>query len=67
VRDLVNLLDAPVNANVGSEISVADLAAAGASRISIGPMAFHSALAAFDKVAARLLHTEAESDNVRIN
>jgi 2-methylisocitrate lyase-like PEP mutase family enzyme len=67
VRDLVKRLDAPVNANIGSEISVADLAAAGASRISIGPMGFHSALAAFDKVAARLLHTEAESDNVRIN
>jgi 2-methylisocitrate lyase-like PEP mutase family enzyme len=58
VRDLVELLDAPVNSNIGSEISVADLAAAGASRISIGPMAFQSALAAFDKVAARLLHTE---------
>ena len=60
VRDLVKLLDAPVNVNVGSEISVADLAAAGASRISIGPMAFQSALAAFDKVAARLLPTEAK-------
>ena len=54
VRDLVEQFDAPVNANVAKG-GVADPAAAGASRISIGPMAFRSAMAALDRVAAELL------------
>lgn len=53
VAHLVERLDAPVNANPAG--NVADLAAAGASRISIGPRGFHSALAALDDVAATLL------------
>jgi 2-methylisocitrate lyase-like PEP mutase family enzyme len=53
--DLVAQLDAPVNANVADDATVAGLAAAGVSRISIGPMAFRAALAAFDQTAARLL------------
>jgi 2-methylisocitrate lyase-like PEP mutase family enzyme len=52
VAHLVEQLDAPVNANPGD---VADLAAAGASRISIGPRAFHGALAAVDTIATDLL------------
>ncbi|WP_433476147.1 isocitrate lyase/PEP mutase family protein [Spirillospora sp. CA-142024] len=53
VRDVVEGLDAPVNANFGG--SVADLAAAGAGRVSIGPRGFFSALAAFEGLAAELL------------
>ena len=54
VREVVGQLDAPVNANVGGA-TVVDLAAAGASRISIGPTAFRAALAAVDRMAADLL------------
>jgi 2-methylisocitrate lyase-like PEP mutase family enzyme len=56
VRDVVEKLDAPVNANIGGNATVADLAGAGAGRISIGPRGFYSALAAFDGLAAELLH-----------
>jgi 2-methylisocitrate lyase-like PEP mutase family enzyme len=38
-------------------VTVADLAGAGASRISIGPMAFFTTMAAFDKLATELLGT----------
>jgi 2-methylisocitrate lyase-like PEP mutase family enzyme len=55
VRQLVDRLDAPVNTNIAGDGTVADLADAGASRISIGPTAFRSALAALDQIAARLL------------
>nr|WP_240956133.1 isocitrate lyase/phosphoenolpyruvate mutase family protein [Micromonospora sp. HNM0581] len=55
VGDLVEQLDAPINANPGGGATVPDLAAAGASRLSIGPMAFHSSLAALDRTAADLL------------
>ncbi|TDD80886.1 isocitrate lyase/phosphoenolpyruvate mutase family protein [Actinomadura darangshiensis] len=55
VRDLVERLDAPVNANIGGPATAADLADAGAARISIGPRGFFTALAAFDGLAAELL------------
>jgi 2-methylisocitrate lyase-like PEP mutase family enzyme len=55
VADLVAALSAPVNANVAPGAAVADLAAAGASRISIGPMAHRVALAALDDLASQLL------------
>lgn len=42
VRHLVERLDAPVNANLAGNATVTSLAAAGASRISVGPMAFRS-------------------------
>lgn len=58
VRHLVEQLDAPVNANVAGAGAVADLAAAGASRISIGPMAFRSAMAALDRLAVELFRTD---------
>ena len=54
VAHLVDRLDAPVNANVGGGSTVAALAAAGASRISVGPGAFHTALAALDRFAEDL-------------
>lgn len=57
VAHLVERLDAAVNANIAGGATVADLAAAGASRISIGPRAFHTALAALDRLAADLLGT----------
>lgn len=59
-RDLVEQLDdhdAHVNANVAGQVTVADLAGAGVSRVSIGPVAFRSALAALDRIAADLLGT----------
>lgn len=52
---IVEQLDAPVNANVAGDVTVAELAAAGASRISVGPTALHAALAALDQFAANLL------------
>lgn len=55
VKDLVDQLDAPVNANLAGPVTVAGLAEAGASRISIGPMAFFSAMATFDNIATELL------------
>lgn len=61
VRDLVEQLDAPVNANVAGEGTIADLAAAGASRISIGPMAFRSAMATLDQIAAQMFRASAGS------
>jgi 2-methylisocitrate lyase-like PEP mutase family enzyme len=55
VADLVSELGAPVNANVAPGAPVADMAAAGASRVSVGPMAHRVALAALDGLAAELL------------
>ena len=56
VQEVVEQLDAPVNANLGgSGVDVAALAAAGASRISIGPTAFRATLATLDGIAADLL------------
>jgi 2-methylisocitrate lyase-like PEP mutase family enzyme len=57
-RQLTDQLDAPVNANVAAGTTVADLAAAGVSRISIGPMAFRSVLAALDQLASELLRSD---------
>jgi 2-methylisocitrate lyase-like PEP mutase family enzyme len=54
VTDLVEHLEAAVNANLSPNGRVAELAAAGASRISIGPGAFHAALAAVDRMAAAI-------------
>jgi 2-methylisocitrate lyase-like PEP mutase family enzyme len=53
-RQIVDRLAAPVNANLGGNATAADLAAAGVSRISIGPTAFLSALATVDRIAADL-------------
>jgi len=55
VREITERLDAPVNANLGKGVTVAELAAAGASRISIGPTAYWRALATVDQIAAELL------------
>jgi 2-methylisocitrate lyase-like PEP mutase family enzyme len=55
-RRLTEQLDAPVNANLAGGTSVAELAEAGVSRISVGPMAYRTALAAFDQFAAGLLN-----------
>jgi 2-methylisocitrate lyase-like PEP mutase family enzyme len=55
VARVVERLDAAVNANLSPGGRVADLAAAGASRISIGPRAFHAALATVDRMAADIL------------
>jgi 2-methylisocitrate lyase-like PEP mutase family enzyme len=54
-RAVIEALDAPVNTNISRDATVADLAAAGASRISIGPMAANAALDAVERVAAELL------------
>jgi 2-methylisocitrate lyase-like PEP mutase family enzyme len=54
-REVVGQVDGPVNVNVGGGVAVAELAAAGASRISIGPMAYRRALAVVDEMAAELL------------
>jgi 2-methylisocitrate lyase-like PEP mutase family enzyme len=55
VREVVGRIDGPVNVNVGGGVTVAELAAAGASRISIGSMAYRRALATVDQLAAELL------------
>jgi 2-methylisocitrate lyase-like PEP mutase family enzyme len=60
-RDVVEQLDAPVNANVTGGTSIAALAASGVSRISIGPLAFHSAVDKVGQVAAELLGSSARS------
>jgi 2-methylisocitrate lyase-like PEP mutase family enzyme len=54
VRTLVDKLNAPVNANIAGH-PVADLAAAGAARISLGPRAFYSALDTLDGIAKELV------------
>ncbi len=56
-KAVIDALDAPVNTNVSRDATVADLAAAGASRISIGPMAANAALDALERTAAELLGT----------
>lgn len=53
-RILVSELDGPINANLGNS-TIAALADAGVSRISVGPMAFHIAYAAFGHRATELL------------
>jgi len=55
VERLVAELGAPVNANLGPATTVKDLAAAGASRISIGPMAHRQAMSALATHARTLL------------
>jgi 2-methylisocitrate lyase-like PEP mutase family enzyme len=54
-HEVVAALDAPVNANLAPGSGPEAMAAAGVARVSIGPMAFHSAVGALDEVAARLL------------
>jgi 2-methylisocitrate lyase-like PEP mutase family enzyme len=54
-REVVEQLDAHVNANVAGDTTIADLAASGVSRISIGPMAFQATLDKLSQVAAELL------------
>jgi 2-methylisocitrate lyase-like PEP mutase family enzyme len=54
-RDVVTALDAAVNANLPPGVGPEAMAAAGVARLSIGPSAFHRALAALDEVAGRLL------------
>jgi 2-methylisocitrate lyase-like PEP mutase family enzyme len=59
VADLVAALGgAPVNASVPPGVAVADMAAAGASRVSLGPLAHRVAMAAFDRLAADMLGRE---------
>jgi deazaflavin-dependent oxidoreductase (nitroreductase family) len=60
-RHVVEALDAAVNANLAGSATVDALAAAGASRISVGPMAFHRALHAVDVMAADLLGAAVDS------
>jgi 2-methylisocitrate lyase-like PEP mutase family enzyme len=55
VAALVDELGAPVNASVALGGSVAAVAAAGASRVSIGPRAHHAALVALGELASQLL------------
>lgn len=55
IAELTEILGAPVNANLGPSSSVAEVAAAGAARISIGPRGLYRAMAAFDELAATLL------------
>jgi 2-methylisocitrate lyase-like PEP mutase family enzyme len=55
VREVVERLDAHVNANVAGDITVADLAPSALSRNSIRPMAFHPALGKVGQVASELL------------
>jgi 2-methylisocitrate lyase-like PEP mutase family enzyme len=57
VRDLVEQLDASVNANLADHSMLAAVAGAGASRISIGPQAFHATLGTLDRIAAELLRS----------
>ena len=54
-RAIAEQLDAHINANVAGTTTVADLAASGVSRISIGPMAFHAALDKVGQIATELL------------
>jgi 2-methylisocitrate lyase-like PEP mutase family enzyme len=54
VHELVEQLDAAVNANMAGNSMVTELAGAGASRISIGPSAFRATLATLDRLAAEL-------------
>jgi 2-methylisocitrate lyase-like PEP mutase family enzyme len=60
-RDVVEQVDGPVNANVAGGTAIAALAASGVSRISIGPMAFHSAVDKVGHIAAELLGSIARS------
>jgi 2-methylisocitrate lyase-like PEP mutase family enzyme len=55
VERLVAALGTPVNANLGPTTTVAELAEAGAARISIGPMAHRHAMAALATHARELL------------
>ena len=52
---LVEEVDAPVNASLAPGAATTDVAAAGASRVSIGPRAHRVALAALDTLASNLL------------
>jgi 2-methylisocitrate lyase-like PEP mutase family enzyme len=65
-RELVDQLGAPVNANTvpagSSSAAVTELAAAGVSRISVGPMAFRSVLAHLDQLASGLLSMQARGN-----
>jgi 2-methylisocitrate lyase-like PEP mutase family enzyme len=58
---VVEQVDGPVNANVAGGTAIAALAASGVSRISIGPMAFHSAVDKVGHIAAELLGSIARS------
>lgn len=60
-RQIADELDGPVNANLAGGTTVADLAAAGVSRISIGPTAFRTTLATLDQLASELLRSEART------
>ena len=55
LSDLVRELEAPVNGNPGDGVTVADLAAAGASRVSVGPRGQRLAQAELRRFAATLL------------
>jgi 2-methylisocitrate lyase-like PEP mutase family enzyme len=55
IRRVVDQLGAPVNVNANPAVALADQAAAGAARLSIGPMAFRTMLAQLQERATRLL------------
>ena len=52
---IVDALPGPVNANVAPGVTVADLAAAGVARVSLGARPFFVAMTAFEDVAAQML------------
>jgi hypothetical protein len=56
VERLATELGAPVNANLGPTTTVRDMATAGASRISIGPMAHRQVMADLGHRAHDLLN-----------
>jgi 2-methylisocitrate lyase-like PEP mutase family enzyme len=62
LRQLVDTLDAPINANMAAGATVGTLAAAGASRLSIGPMAHRASLATLDQIANQLLHDQPRNE-----
>jgi 2-methylisocitrate lyase-like PEP mutase family enzyme len=58
VRRLVAETTVPINANLGGNATVADLARAGAARISIGPSAHRAVMARLAEQAASVLRPE---------
>jgi 2-methylisocitrate lyase-like PEP mutase family enzyme len=57
VARLVRELGTPVNANLGPRLTVADVAATGAARISVGPSVHGAVMAELQRRATELLAT----------
>jgi 2-methylisocitrate lyase-like PEP mutase family enzyme len=55
LREVVDALQGPVNANASSGATIGDLAAAGAARVSVGAAPFHRLMAELRARAERLL------------